>query len=479
MATKSKPSKAEINEATDMGMEARKQWREGEEMPKCDYDEGQLRTAWENGWRGQDEFEKKAIGSNTNADIEEELSSNSIPAIEEIKDQITSDIVNAIGVEQLEAHGHNVTDPEVELSRENLAQLMTVFDNHGVQIVEEQWRALTDNERTVSAMWVNSRQTDGTRSIPHCLMPFASDRLKQEVVDDVEEQEEFQTSLLSCEFGKPSRTKLDEGGNYRTNMKFRIPLDEVRPGRALEMWGDIRCRVEFGSLSTTDWKTARLPEMEDAAGEIYECEADVVKFGWTRTGWTFGFSVGESFITIEQANELWDGTRGSIRITPIGVPEKEEQEVDQESTAEMIAKARPLPSIPSGKSLFNDTDPATLSDNKKTNSDGEFIAPDEYIIPSHSNGCSVIITVGNQDGKYYAAGEAVFRNANDESIDASWGVPRKSTAGFASLTLAVSGMLATVIDWALKNDAIDAFLKDCRAELKQLDDGREPHLIRD
>lgn len=463
MATTKKPTKPELTAAFDSGVDARKGWHDGQPVPECEYPDGPLLTAWSYGWRGQDDLEKTQL----NEAMDERLPTESELAAER---QETTDAV--LGVQQLEEHGHNVTDPEVAEHREELAGLMTAFDNIGVQITEENWRDISDSERSVAAKWANDMRIGEVRPCPEFLLQYATEALKAASAKHHEVQKEMQSTLFPVEFKKPSRSKLDENGEYKVTVNMKVDRDRVRLTRAEELWGWVRNRIEFGSIPCSEWQP-QLPGMDNP--KVITCEADVIKFGWTKGGYTFGFRVGQDTLSIEDAMALWDGEKGSCRMTPLGDPEPEPEIEQEESTAALIAKSRPLPS---GPSLFDEkkdsNDDADVPYEQQHSPDGEFFSPAEYVVPSHVPGTQTIISVGNKGGKYFGSVAVVFFDEDQVEHEEDWGNPQLSEDGSASLTLAVQKEIGTAIDYLMEKNATAKCLKDLRDELKRLEDGGEP-----
>jgi hypothetical protein len=467
MATKQKPTKAELSTATDAGMDARKSWVDGGPKPECDYADGPLMTAWSNGWRGQDDFEKKQTV---------ELAGGIV--VEVVDGKVEHDVVTD-GETQLESHGHNVTDPEVAEHREELAGLMTAFDNHGVQIVEEQWRALSDNERSVAAKWANDMRIGEVRPCPEFLLKFATEELKAASVQHHAVQAEQRRILVCCRFLKPSAIlPTGDEGEDALKMTLVIPDSELnRPSLAEEFLHGKRLNIEFSrrSADPAKWQP-ELPGCETMP-EIIECVSDVKGYSRNMTAYKFAFKISTDLIDDNSANREYAKQDGSVRLTLIGdIPAKKKEE---EPTAAIIEKSRPLPS---GPSLFGDDESESDDDSdvpyvEQCGPDGEFFSPDEYIVDSHVPHASTIISIGIKDGSYYGSIDTVFFDDEGNEFSEDWGNPQLSNGGSASLSLAVQKEIGTAIDYLMEKNASAKCLKDLRDELKRLEDGGEPRLM--
>lgn len=449
MTTTKKPTKSELTAAFDAGVDARKDWNgESATMPECDYPEGPLLTAWSSGWKGRDDLEK----------TQAEQSSVS-------------------GDDQLIAQGHQVDDPHVVEHSVQLAQLMTAFDNHGVQIVEEQWRALSDNEQTVAAKWANDMRIGEARPCPEFLLKYATEALKAASVVHHVEQAEKRRLLVACTFMKPTAI-LPNGDDGEDSMKMMVSIPDSefnRPSLAEDFLHGKRLGIEF-SLRSSDpanWQP-ELPGMESQP-EIIECVADVKGYSRTMKAYKFGFPIGTDLIDDNTAIRQYAKQTGSIRLTLHGdIPPKAPKV--EPATAETVAKARPMPS---GPSLFKDDVPESDDDSEvpyeqQHSPDGEFFSPAEYIVRSHVDGAQTIVSIGIKDEKYFGTVAVVFFNEDGDTIESDWGNPQVSADGSASLSLAVQKEIGTAISYLMQQNASAKCLKDLRDELKRLEDGGEP-----
>lgn len=454
MSTKSKPTKKELAAAGEAGMDARKMYPE---LKDCPYPDGPLQKAWMDGWRGQDSFEKGNTMPIGEAEASVALDGDTFVIEEE-----------STGEDQLEDHGHNVTDPEVEESREELAGLMTAFDNVGVQIVEEQWRTLSDDQQTVACQWANNMRIGNEKAVPEFLLPFASDSLKAKSLASITEQRELQVSLMPCEFKKPARSKLDENGEYKVTVNIKVDRENLSLGRAGELLVDARDKVEFGAISVAQWDQT-LPGIDNG---VTTCEVDILKMGVTKSSYLFGFRVSENVISIEDAMSLWDNEKGSIRITRIGDPKSEKEDQPEPSTAELYAKSSP---VPAGQKTLGLTSQKQEGLNRLIGDDGHFSAPDEYLVPSHIPECMTTIYVGQGlNDRFYSSASIVCLDEDGDEIEADWMNPEHKGDGYVTVTAAIQAELGHLIDYGQNESVSEKCIGEWRRELIRLADGGEP-----
>ncbi len=374
------------------------------------------------------------------------------------------------GETQLEQAGHQVTEPDVAASREQLAGLMTAFDNIGVSIVEEQWRKLTDNERSVSASWANDMRIGKERPCPDCLLPFANDALKEKAKKHGKTQAAAKRLLVRCRFLKPSAV-LPTGDEGEDAIKWSLAIPEsdiARPSIPKEFFVGKRLGIEISLRGVDKWDDL-LPGMTDDLPEIIQCESDVKGFTETMTAYKFGFKMSTDLIDDNTALREYAKREGSVRLTLLGdIPKKSKAE---KSTAETMAKARPLP----GQKSLLDTSPSNGKvSTTPIDKDGCFTSPDEYQVPSSSKEYGTTITIGELDGKFFPSADTVFVDAGGVEHRETWGPPKNGLDPCASLTLAVQKMIGTVIQFQMENSAKDKCIADLRKHLKDLEAGGSP-----
>lgn len=278
------------------------------------------------------------------------------------------------------------------------------------------------------------------------------------------EKETGRKILVACKFNKPSAI-LPSGdeGEDAIKMNVVIPDGEIqRDSIAGDFFVGKRLGIEFSLRASDKWE-GTLPGVEREE-EIIECESDVKMYKRTTKAYSFSFKISCDLIDDNTALRHYANQGGSIRLTLLGDIEAKVKK--EKSTAETMAKARPLPGQKDLPGL-KVTDLPTSGIVK----DGEFISPDEYVVPCKGKKFSVIITVGAPDnGKFYASGISNYLDKNGEAVEDDWGEPKLKDTPYVSLNAAVGAMVGRMIDTAMKNDAADSFLADLRKEAKRLED---------
>lgn len=282
------------------------------------------------------------------------------------------------------------------------------------------------------------------------------------------EKEAGRKILCTCKFNKPSAIlPSGDDGEDAIKMNVVIPHSEMnRASLAEDFFVGKRLGIRFSLLATDKMKDT-LPgvEMEE---DILECESEVKGYKRTMKGYAWGFKITCDLIDDNTAMRHYANQTGSVELTLLGDIEPDQKK--EKSTAETMKAARPLPGqkeIPGLKV----TDLPTSGIVK----DGEFISPDEYVVPCKGKKCSVIITIGAPDnGKFYASGVSNYLDKQGEACEDDWGEPKLKDTPYVSLNAAVSAMVGRMIDTAMKNDAADSFIADLRKEAKRLEEGGEP-----
>lgn len=434
-----KTEKAAAKMAYDEGRQAQEN---GNVRGACLHDEPHLREAWHRGWDEADETAKSV-------------------------DEASEQVAPMTGAEQLEQHGHNVTDPAVVSRETDLAALCQAFDNHGVSIVESQWRYLSDEDQGIAARWLNNRKIGVLSPVPYSLLQYSTDALKKEYSMYADEQRLIRKVVMLCEFGKHSETKPDgDDSEPRIKMTLKVPIDDLSASTANELFGWKRSRVEFGRRSVNTWDQLEIP----GAGQTFACIADISGFSRNRTHWKFGFFIDMTEISLEQAYDLWKST-GSCRVEPISdIPEESkrsesenpENEADDDEPAEL---RKPVPSLFDAQETEKDME---------VDEQGFFVDPLEFGATIRDENASCLISIGiGPDGRVYMEQDLMY-SAN--GIDSSLGdqYPKKSGDGFKTIPEAVKAGIGKLIDRALVNNVDAAIIDDLRNELKRLEAGGDP-----
>lgn len=368
--------------------------------------------------------------------------------------------------------GHDFKDPDVVNNFERLAELMTAFDNVGIQIEEVAWRKFSNPQQSIAATWANDMRIGRQRPVPDFLMPFATDALKQSAVNYFEQQAEQRKIIVRCRFNKPSPIlPTGDEGEDAIKMTLSIPESDInRPSIAEEFFVGKRLHVEFSRRASDQWKP-ELPGIEQQP-EIISCETEVKGYKRLMKGYVFGFKILTDLIDDNTAVRQYANHEGSCRLTLLGDIVKAEPK--QESTAATVAKARPLAGqkeLP----IDGNKKPKAKQEFDKQITKGEFLSPDEFMIPSKTKDCSAVVVVGDADnGKFHASFSCVFIDQDDNEREFDYGNPKLTDAGYVSEQFAVKAMVGRAIDLAMKQKAVSGFLNDLRSELKRLEDGGSP-----
>ena len=367
-------------------------------------------------------------------------------------------------------NGHRFDDPDVVLSRDELAELMQAFDNVGVSIVEEQWRAFSSEDRHISAKWVNDRRIGVLRPVPIILQKFASKALLDEIAPYRADQEKVRRTLARCKFGKPSPTKPDGDCEEKIKMVMQVPLDDVSPSRADELWGWTRIEIEFGLRTINQWDQADLPGMDQIVRVITEVKRYVRK----RTEWEFSFFVTKDDVSLTDAFDVFWKSAGSCRIMPLG-PAADESKRDESEAPEA-----------------DDDEPdevrrPTLFDTKnEVDLNGVYKDVDEYIIPFKTSGASGTLAVA-KDGDRYHIASSVLLDLYSDSEPEEFGdeLPTDEDDGYASLQLAIECEVGWLIDQLGQTQAenstsqliVTGALDELRDYLKFISGGGQPQMV--
>ena len=439
-ASEKKPSKKEIQAAVDQGMTARKE--NPDQGTSCPHPEGPLRDAWFNGWKGQDEFEAKQTE----------------------------------GEKQLEKAGHAVGDEDVKRQRDETSMLLKILDNIGVSMVEEQLAKLDEAQQSITRKWAHrvlNREDESKCVVPEFLQQYATERLNRISAEYLRKQDEQRKIIVRCRFNKPSAI-LPSGDDGEDAIKMSLVIPDSDMNRASlpeDFFHGKRLRIEFSRRAVNQWDQ-QLPGL-DTQPAIITCESDVKGFARGMTSYKFGFKIATSLIDDNTANRVYAKQDGSVRLTLLGDIEAGEQE--EISTAELINQSRP--NLPQGqKSLFDGTPKPMQKVDDFGLKDGEFLAPDEYLIPMilSGKGNSVIIYIGMSEGRFYSSALAVVTDEEGDEDEADWMNPCKTGDGCMSAKDAILKELGSLIDYGLEKKYSPNAMADLRNEVKRLESGGEP-----
>src|SRR6185437_9958141 len=308
------------------------------------------------------------------------------------------------------ATGHNLNGKAVKESRDDLAGLMKAFDNHGVSIVEEQWRKFSDEEKRLGTKWANDMRIGAQRPVPEFLRKYATKETLAKSDEYLADQAEQRKVRMACRFGKPSPTKPGDGddGEPKIKMTALIPLDDIGPGTAEELFGAMRCKVEFTLRGQDIFDGKELPGTES----VLSCVSDIKGYGRKMREWQVSFMVSQTILSIEDAFDRFWNNRGSLRVTTME-PLKHEEQVEA-----VKSNVPEKPADPKQPSLFNPE-----GDERKPKKGGviyrqkfdaktkEFSDPEEFNVPMPISGDkhACIVSVGEgPNGQFYATSRIDF-----------------------------------------------------------------------
>lgn len=234
-----------------------------------------------------------------------------------------------------------------------LRDLLKELDNHGVMLVEEQWRRFSESEQNMAEAWLKSVKAGNKPILPLCLGEFASVELARELDEHLKRQKEHRRVLAPCVFGKPGFGQAADGVST-VALKIKIPDTNLGDRSALDLWGKTRCKIEFSRRAPHEWempasKSAEWKRLvEEGPMRIVECEADIMSFSWRDDNWSVSFLVPEDVISLDEARVDWN-KQGSIRFEVIGKAKKgasadgggeADAEDDDEEEAPVAPKAK-------------------------------------------------------------------------------------------------------------------------------------------
>ncbi len=228
----------------------------------------------------------------------------------------------------------------------DMRELLTQFDDHGVAIDETQWRELTDEQQRVATEWLKNRRVDVLTLVPHFLIRYASEQLKNEFEAYREGQVNARRVLMPVTFGKPSFNKNDDGEEM-TKLALKIPADNLSDATAGALFRWKRCRIEVSRRPINEWDQAELPAMADGDRRIITAEADISGYKASRHFTDVAYWLDAALLRPEEALDWWK-SQGSVRVEVIGEPLSKSDESEQAETSEAddVAPQRPRPTLP-------------------------------------------------------------------------------------------------------------------------------------
>lgn len=370
------------------------------------------------------------------------------------------------------------SDPDVA---KELADLMLEFDNAGVAIDESQWQELKPDEMNVSTRWLNDTKAGKTRPVPPCLHQFASKELMDKITEYQKQQEESRKLIMHCKFGKFSLQKKTEDGKQKMSLPIQVPEDDLRPSTAHYLFARKTVKIAVSRRAIGDWGQQSLPGIPDAK-RIYECNSEIVSYGWAGGKWKFAFLIPTDILSIDEANEIWTCS-GSCRIEVTGEAIGDDESED-DSEGESDAKKSKATDPPGQKTLGMPFDKAYDGKDKprpKLDDLGQFEDYLEYPMTFKTNGCIGVLRVAVHDGKCFASATVQYKEINTQGTVTinevfGLGIPEPGDRYFSSVQNALAGVLGTLIDEVLENPVIKTttLVDDLRDARKKIEAGEIP-----
>jgi hypothetical protein len=368
--------------------------------------------------------------------------------------------------EQLE---HNFADPAVVLAEGNLRDTLRTLDDYGVTMVEEQFRAFDNEQQSLATAWAECRKSGVKTLCPEFLHIYATDAVKQEVDEHIEGQDNARRILVRCRFNKPTAVlptgDAEEGDAIK--MTLVIPADDISRTTVLkDFLVGKRVLAEFSLRSSDKWDV--LPEMD--LPEIIACETELKGLTWLMKGYRISFKVSTDLIDDNTAIRQYANHNGSLRLTVLGDIEKAEKK-NKDVAPISHGDAQPLPGQ---QPLFNLSDPSAT--NRLLDDDGEFTAPDEYLVPLKGKNTSATIYVGvGEDGLFYSSFDLYFVDGDGDVCDVEFGNPSyEKNTGKPSLQQAVIAEVGSMIDNATGQDCSPKTINELKTYLGKLEKGEAP-----
>lgn len=279
--------------------------------------------------------------------------------------------------------------------------------------------------------------------------------------------------LVRCQFKKPSAalSQGEDGENF-VKMSAVIPDSDInRATVAEDFFHRKQLKIQFSRRGSDKWDD-NLPGMEESLPEILECQTDVQSYNRQGTGYKISWLLSHDLLDYDTAFCEYAGAQGSLRITLLG--DMVSKAKKEKPTAETVAAARPLQGQ---QSLLDDDKPKAKTNGvpyRQQLKGDEFVSPDEYMVPSKVSRASTVVTIGENNGRFYWGMTSSFVDQNGEAWDGEWGNPMLKGDGFDTLTKAVAAAIGKAYEYQEKSEADPKCLKDLKAEIVRLADGGEP-----
>lgn len=214
-----------------------------------------------------------------------------------------------------------------------LVAMLKDLDNLGVQMVESDWRQLSDGDQRSVEAWIANRKSGQESLVPLCIRDKATADLRGEIETYQDRQQAARRVTLPCTFLKPAISAKDDDGNRRIKVSANIPFAYLRGGECDRLFRFKECRIEFSPRSFDQWDG--LPGVEEALPPATTVVADLSGYHASRHFTKIGFLIDESDVFSKDDAFDLEGCSGSIRIEVLGgAKEKKSDEDDSEPEAD-------------------------------------------------------------------------------------------------------------------------------------------------
>lgn len=251
-------------------------------------------------------------------------------------------------------------------AQEILVGILKSLDDLGVQLVEADWRKMTESENNSAVAWAAARRAGVKSPLPLCLANFASSELLREQAEYQRLQAEGRKLRIPVtKFCKPGY-EITEEGDETVQIKVKVPDKNCSGSSALEFFGKKRCRIRFTRRGVHEWDQSELATGSLRTIAIYECEAEIPSFGWAAGDFHFSFWTDK--IPFEAAKAMYR-KGGSIELEVIGDALHEGDEESDEAPAE-DPKPKRKPKAPAAGPKTKALPGTTTEDLKETHQVG-------------------------------------------------------------------------------------------------------------
>jgi len=203
-----------------------------------------------------------------------------------------------------------------------LQDLLRLFDDVGVQLVEEQWLAFGDADQHFCTRWARGRLQGIMSPVPLCLIPYATMQLKAEYAPYIDECRVTRSDRLPITFEKPGVIAGGDDDEGKIKVVVKAPYEHLPGTLADRLFRDTACRIHFSTRRPSQWHQQEL----FAAHPIYVTQSDIKGYRATSDDTSFSFTVDQQTLSIESAfKHLW-GQSGTAIVERLGKATKEQSQ---------------------------------------------------------------------------------------------------------------------------------------------------------